>query len=617
MLIKGLSCIQHIGWRMANLEKMRGDRASEGSEHAASLLGSCVSKPFGKMRADRACPELLKQLSKRGKPDFGIGCPCGNESLNTPTQGMGCFRANAYDKVARPDNTGNAYNANMDNGNINNNDKTNTNYVRCVRSENQDIFGFESLYKAYINCRKNKRSTINSLLFEQNLEENLLALEQELKNRDYKPKRSICFTILKPKPREIFAADFRDRIVHHLLVSYLSEIFEPKFIYDSYACRKNKGTHKAVVKVKKFLRKATLNNKKRAYYLQLDIYNFFMSISKEILYSLMKKHVKGNNMLWLLRIVIFNEPAENYIQKSPAAIRKKVPSHKSLLNAPKGNGLPIGNYTSQFFANVYLNELDQFVKHKLKCRYYLRYVDDFILISESKEQLRKYKAEIEKFLKQNLNLSLNLKQKMLPASNGVNFLGYVIRQNYTLARRRVVHNFREKLDSYRKDMISETQEFRQITYNNTCSLQATVNSYLGHFKWADAYNLKKAMLLEHKWLYYYFEFSKSIAKLRFKNKSALLKKQYAYFRKKLPSFAVIIQLASSYYIFSGQAKFLSKFLHLKLFQNKNSWYEFKAEFPEQKLEQYIAELAKNGIFTAVIKEDEDSNFHRLDAIYTK
>ena len=566
------------------------------------------------MRAGRACPELLKQLSKRGKRDFGIGCPRGNESLNIPTKRMGCFRANAYDKVARPDNTGNAYNANMNNGNINNNDKTNTNYVRCVRSENHEIFGFETLHKAYINCRKNKRNTINSLLFEQNLEQNLIALEQELKNRNYKPKRSVCFTVLKPKPREIFAADFGDRIVHHLLVSYLSEIFEPKFIYDSYACRKNKGTHRAVIRVKKFLRRATLNNRKRAYCLQLNISNFFMSISKKILYSLVKKHIKDSNMLWLLRTVIFNEPAENYIQKSPIKIRRKVPPHKSLLNVLEGNGLPIGNYTSQFFANVYLNELDQFVKHKLKCRFYLRYVDDFILVSESKEQLRKHKFEIEKFLKHNLNLKLNHKQKLLPASNGVNFLGYVIRQNYTLIRKRVAHNFREKLDSYRKEMIFETQKFRKATYNNTFSLQATVNSYLGHFKWADSFNLKKAIFADNKWLCYYFIFSKSKAKLRFKNKHSLIKDYYSYFRKKLPGFALIMQSASSYYISFEQVKFLSKFFHLRL--SKNCWHKLMVESPEQ-LEENIAELAKRKISTAVIKENEYNNLCALDSIYTK
>jgi RNA-directed DNA polymerase len=407
-----------------------------------------------------------------------------------------------------------AYNANMDNGNINNDGKSNdnNNAARCVRPENGDLFGFQNLLKCYLACRRGKRRAINSLRFEENLEMNLLALEQELKNRSYKPRRSVCFTVLKPKPREIFAADFRDRVVHHLLVGYLEEIFEPKFIFDSWACRRGKGTHAAVSRLRKFTRKATSNGAVRAYFLQLDVHNFFMSIDKKILYGLIEKHVSDGDILWLAWTVLFNEPAENYVQKSPPRIRCRVPPHKSLLNVPRGLGLPIGNYTSQFFANIYLSELDQFVKHKLKCRLYLRYVDDFILLSQDRGELEYYKTEIEKFLITRLQLRLKPGGKLAPISNGIDFLGYVTRPGYVLVRNRVARNFREKLDEYRVLLAEDKSVFGEVNPMLVCRLQATVNSYLGHFKHANAFHLKQNILREHKWLNRCLKFKGAMAK---------------------------------------------------------------------------------------------------------
>jgi RNA-directed DNA polymerase len=217
-----------------------------------------------------------------------------------------------------------------------------------------------------------------------------------LNNKTFEPGRSVCFTVINPKPREIFAADFRDRIVHHIIVSALENLFEPIFSNNSFACRKQKGTHKAVKHLQKNIRKVVGGNsgRKRAFYLQLDIQSFFMSIDKQILFSLIEKRVSSYgdwsdgfkcDLLWVSKKIIFHDPTNNYHQKSKKWVSDLVPKHKSLINVEKGKGLPIGNHTSQFFANVYLNELDQFVKKKLKCEYYVRYVDDFILLSESKE----------------------------------------------------------------------------------------------------------------------------------------------------------------------------------------------------------------------------------------
>ena len=153
----------------------------------------------------------------------------------------------------------------------------------------KDIFSFGNIHRCYLACRKNKRNTVNALKFEINAEENLLKLEKELKHKTYRPSRSILFATRKPKLREIFAADFRDRVVHHVLVDYLERIWEKIFIHDSYACRKDRGTHKAVMRLRDFLRKISRSGKRKAYYLQLDIKDFFTAIDKDILFGMIKK----------------------------------------------------------------------------------------------------------------------------------------------------------------------------------------------------------------------------------------------------------------------------------------------------------------------------------------
>jgi RNA-directed DNA polymerase len=412
---------------------------------------------------------------------------------------------------------GNAYNMNANNGNINNNNKSNENYARCVRFEKEKepgLFSFENIYNSYIECRKNKRNTINALKFEQNLDQNLQELYYSLKNRTFEPGRSVCFIVLKPKPREVFAADFRDRIVHHLIVGFLEKIFEPLFSKNSFACRKNKGTHKAVKHLQRDMRKITGSNtgKKRAFYLQLDIKNFFMSINKKILFSLIKKRVEDcsgwkldfkKDLLWVTKKIIFHDPTNNFFQKTPFLV-KFVPCHKSLINVSNAKGLPIGNYSSQFFANVYLNELDAFVKRELDCSYYVRYVDDFILLSNSKEELLEWFWKIKDFLKSNLLLDLKTEVKLLPLSNGIDFLGYITKTNSVFVRKRVLKNFRNKLDSAKRFLGDNNLSFFEKGSFEEKDFQATFSSYLGHFKHADSYRLKQKILEDYPFTKKYF-----------------------------------------------------------------------------------------------------------------
>ena len=343
-----------------------------------------------------------------------------------------------------------------------------------------DIFSFGNIYRCYLACRRNKRNTVNALRFEINAEENVLRLEQELQNKTYCPSRSILFASRKPKLREIFAADFRDRVVHHVLVDHLERIYEPVFIHDSYACRKNKGTHAAVIRLQSFLRKASVSDKARAHYLQLDIKDFFTSIDKNILFCLMKKKISNKDILWLTGKIIFHDPTKSFILRDSENIVNKIPSNKSLFGKDNLKGLPIGNLTSQFFGNVYLNELDQFIKHALKARFYIRYVDDLVLLSRERDELIRWMKEIEDFLITRLGLKLHPKRRKLqPISNGINFLGYIIRKDYILVRRRVINNLNSHLRHFE----------RLNSINPINALRACLQSYLGHFKWANTYRL--------------------------------------------------------------------------------------------------------------------------------
>jgi RNA-directed DNA polymerase len=352
-------------------------------------------------------------------------------------------------------------------------------------------FTFANLHQAYLDCRKRKYSKINHLRFAENLEFNLLKLEEELQNRTYKPGQSIAFVVQKPKIREIFAADFRDRVVHHLLYNYLGPYYERIFIFDSWACRKNKGTHKAVARTQQFAvrlqrereREREISAGFASHYLKMDIKSFFTSINQEILYELVKKKIKNEEILWLTRIIIFHDPAHDVPPKiqSQISLFALLPPEKSLFTVACGKGLPIGNLTSQFLANIYLNELDQFVKHTLRAKYYVRYVDDLVILDGSREKLEYYQNEIGRFVSEKLDLVAHpQKQFIRPISCGIDFVGYVIRPEYILIRRRVVGDWRRKLEIL--SSLDKKECFQVMA------------SYLAHAKWANAYQLKKKIM---------------------------------------------------------------------------------------------------------------------------
>ena len=409
---------------------------------------------------------------------------------------------------------------------------------------NANILSPENIFKAYIDCRKRKRSTVNAQKFERNLCTNIVSLTKSLQSGDYEPGKSICFVVRNPKPREVFAADFKDRIVHHLVVRFLERHWEKVFIHDSYACRKNKGTLAAVERVAHNMRSITQNGKKRAYFMQLDIKNFFMSIDREILWKLLEKGLKkqlgirknAENSIQMtifdldsaekeqnfeqiskiLHTLLFHEPTKDYINKSTKREWSWVPPEKSLFNAVDGKGLPIGNLTSQFFANVYLNELDQFIKHVLKIKYYVRYVDDFVIMHEDKEQLRTWLSKIKEFLLEKLGVMLKNEVKVAPLSNGINFLGYVQHIFYRLVRRRVVNNFRNKLRELEKSFCRSSREFAgepPALPEELPKLRSVITSYLAYSSKANSFRIVIKTLHPHQWLKQFFKLYRTKAEI--------------------------------------------------------------------------------------------------------
>lgn len=274
-----------------------------------------------------------------------------------------------------------------------------------------------------------------------------------------------------------------------------------------------------------------------------------MSIDKAILFALLKVKIDDADALWLTRVLVFHNCTDNYLIKGDSTVLQQIPPHKTLFGASPNKGLPIGNLNSQFFANVYLNELDQFVKHTLKCRHYLRYCDDFVLLSSDREQLALWREQISQFLAERLRLELNGKrEKLRPVSDGVDFLGYIVRADYLLVRRRVVNNLRERLQGFERALVRQRGSYRLYRYEPAVldELAACLASYLGHFKQADTFRLRNRLWRAFPYLGEYFEVDAASQRLMrryptVKNFRRVLG-QYRYFRGCFPDDVLFFQV---------------------------------------------------------------------------
>lgn len=343
-----------------------------------------------------------------------------------------------------------------------------------------------NLATAYLDARRHKRWKNNTLQFSGKSEQQLLKLAEDIQKRTYKIKPSLCFIAFKPVQREIFAGDFRDRIIHHLVFNILNPYYDKLFINDCYSCRLKRGTDYGIKRINYFIKAASKNYTQPAYILKLDISGYFMTIDRQLLYrknkELIKKFLsqepeKINTLLYLLKLIIFNNPIKDCRRRGQVSDWNGLPKNKSLFGAPVGRGLPIGNLTSQIFGNVYLNDFDHFIKEKLKCHYYGRYVDDMVFVDNDKEFLKSLIPLINNYLKTKLGLSLHPKKIYLqPYRNGLKFLGTVIKPHRLYIGSRIKGNFYKKLKT-----------------NNQTS-PAFLNSYLGLMKKYQTYNLRRKMI---------------------------------------------------------------------------------------------------------------------------
>ena len=275
-------------------------------------------------------------------------------------------------------------------------------------------------------------------LWERNLEDNLFKLHAELKYKIYRHSDYTAFYITDPKQRHIHKADVRDRILHHAVYRVLYPIFDKSFIFDSYSCRLNKGTHKAVARLENFARKVSKNYTSPCFGLKCDIKKFFDSVDHTILYEIVERRIGDKDVLWLLREII-----DSFNLALP-----DVQIERERERRPAGRGIPIGNLTSQLFANIYLNELDKFIKHELRCRNYLRYCDDFVILSSDLTYLENIVPEIEKILKNRLKLKLHKdKITIRKLRQGIDFLGYVVLPNCKVLRTKTKRRMLERANS--------------------------------------------------------------------------------------------------------------------------------------------------------------------------
>ena len=496
----------------------RRQRAKENSEPSVSSTkkrnAENIHQPAGK-----SCPV---QLCLPFPPDDGL-CAAGNR-WNDNRNNVGS-NGNYWSSTQNPNNSNNAYNLNFNSGNTNwnNNNRNNGQSVRPVtefpedKTKNADspIIPFKltkeqllvDLIRAYYDARRNKRRKYGQMRFEMNMETQLVSLRDEIFELRYAPSPSSCFIIHDPKMREIFAADFRDRVVHHLLCIYIYQLFDRSFIADCYSCRKGKGTSYGIDRLSRHIRRCSRNYKKKCYVLKMDIKGYFMNIRREKLldivcqtldaYKNKKSTTKGKRweeildyplIQYLCKVIILNDPIQNCIRQGNTEDWKELTPSKSLFCSKKGSGLPIGNLTSQLFSNVYLNGLDQMMKRQCKCRHYGRYVDDFYVVSRSREELKRIKATATQFLYNERTLTVHpAKTVIRSVVYGVDFLGAFIKPHRVYIRNSTLRRMTSKINALKQNLSEHTPQ----------QIRDSLNSFLGLMKHYKTYNIRKHLFDDH------------------------------------------------------------------------------------------------------------------------
>lgn len=327
------------------------------------------------------------------------------------------------------------------------------------------IYDFEQLYAAYLKARKGKRYQREVVEYSANLEEELIQLQNQLIWHTYETGAYRTFKVWEPKERQVAALPFRDRVLQHALVSVIEPIWERRFIHDSYACRPGRGTHAGADRAQQFLRKVKREHGK-VYALKADIAKYFTSVDHAVLKQLLAKRIACRETLTLLENII------DTWEDGP------------------GRGIPIGNLTSQLFANLYLHELDEFVKYQLRERHYARYMDDFVIIHHDKQHLHQLRRTIEVFLEERLRLTTNHKTQVFPvrpfAGRPLDFLGYRIWPTHRKLRKDSAKRMRHKLKRLNRLFAAGEIALSHI--------QPRIQSWIGHASHANTYRLRKHIM---------------------------------------------------------------------------------------------------------------------------
>lgn len=331
--------------------------------------------------------------------------------------------------------------------------------AKTIRNEYEKALTYENLLKAHFQSRKGKGYRKEIILFNLKQEEYIMWLYEQLKTGTYKHSGYTEFYVTQPKLRRIEKSKYIDRIVHRWYVnSFIEKYYIPQFVNTSYACLKGRGMHKACLDLQKAM-KHCKNIWGEYYILKMDIKKYFDNINKNILYKIMQRKIKDPKLLWLTKEIIYS-------------------------NAGK-TGLPIGNYTSQMYANIYLNELDQYIKHKLKCKYAYRYMDDGVILLKTKEEAKNTLEKIKAFLKENLELELNQKTQIFKSKQGVNFCGYKINEYRLKIRDRGKRKLKKKVKH-----LKEKVEQGEITSKEA---KLYLAGHLGYIKIANVKNLSSKL----------------------------------------------------------------------------------------------------------------------------
>ncbi len=410
----------------------------------------------------------------------------------------------------------NAYNLNFNSSNVNpqnNNNRYRGLTVRPVqhspeateRNTREDSMAYTltrealllDLHAAFQSAKRKKAGKPYVCVFEKNLDANINNLADDLINRTYQPEPSSCFVVQRPKKREVFAAQFRDRVVHHLYFNYTHKLFERTFIADTYSCIEGRGTHYGIDRLKKHIRQESRNWQRDCYVMKLDIRGYFMHIDRQRLMEIatgtlrkMAGRVDGMDvdfLLWLTEQIVMLDPKTSCKIIGTAKEWEGLDKNKSLFHTPDGCGLPIGNLTSQLFSNVYLNELDQYCKRTLGCKHYGRYVDDAYIVSRDKEWLMSLVPQIRDFLKDRLHLDLHMgKTQVLNVRRGVEFLGAFVKPYRTYISNESLHRMMKQVAG--------------IHTRNEETVMRAVNSWLGVLSHYDSFNIKSELFVNTRFL---------------------------------------------------------------------------------------------------------------------